>query len=469
MSPRRLRLALVLSPLLTGCVAAPAPAQSAVDPQVLARAWDAERLPLPPAPLVRHADVLRLIEQLKTADGSLFQVERIGASVEDRSLNHIWFGNGPLHVLLWSQMHGDEPTATSALFDVCTYIARHRVEPHVAQILERLTVHMVPMVNPDGAERWTRRNAQGLDINRDAALLQSPEARALKALRDRLEPAVGFNLHNQNWRTSVGAPPQPAAISLLAVASDEALSDTPQRVLAKKTAAVVRQAIEPFARGQIGRYDETFNVRAFGDNFSRAGTGVVLIETGPWPGPEPDRALVRINFVAIFSALEALASGSVDRADPELYTTLPENDSNLFHTIVKGGTIWPGTGVAPFKGDIGLGATRVVRQTKAGREIQWVSSIQELGDMRVYGALETIDAEGLVVAPRITDADIGQVISLPEASPASPSNGDSSEPSERGPASRPFIGLGQPAELLLLEPQSTPGRYRVRQIVVVGP
>jgi hypothetical protein len=468
MWPRRLCLALVLCLLVTGCVASPA-AQSALDPQALARAWDAERLPLPAAPLVRHADVLGLIDKLKSADERLFQVEQVGTSVEGRSLNHIWFGRGPMHVLLWSQMHGDEPTATSALFDVCTYIARHRSEPHVSQILERLTVHMVPMVNPDGAERWTRRNAQGLDINRDAVLLQSPEARALKALRDRLEPAVGFNLHNQNWRTSVGTPPQPAAISLLAVASDEALSDTPQRVLAKKTAAVVRQAIEPFARGRMGRYDETFNARAFGDNFSRAGTGVVLIETGPWPGSEPDRALVRINFVAIFSALQALASGSVDHADPELYTTLPENDSNLFHTIVKGGTIWPGTSVAPFKGDVGLRGTRVVRQTKTGREIQWVSSIEELGDMRVYGALETIDAEGLMVAPRLADAEVGQVISLPEASRANQSNGDSSDRSERKSESRPFIGVGQPAELLLLEPQSTPGRYRVRQLVKVDP
>ncbi|MGH9162727.1 MAG: M14 family zinc carboxypeptidase, partial [Vicinamibacteraceae bacterium] len=467
MLSRRCRLALVVWPLLTGCEASPA-AQSAPDPQMLARAWDAEHLPLPPAPLVRHADVLDLIEKLKSTDGSLFQVEQIGKSVEGRSLNHIWFGRGPMHVLLWSQMHGDEPTATSALFDVCTYIARHRSEPQVSQMLERLTVHMVPMVNPDGAERWTRRNAQGLDVNRDAVLLQSPEARALKTLRNRLEPAVGFNLHNQNWGTSVGTPPQPAAISVLAVASDEAVSDTPQRVLAKKTAAVVRQAIEPFARGRMGRYDETFNVRAFGDNFSRAGTGVVLIETGPWPGAEPDRALVRINFVAIVSALDALASGSVERADPELYTTLPENDSNLFHTIVKGGTIWPGTGVAPFKGDVGLRGTRVVRQTKRGREIRWASSIEELGDMRVYGALETIDAEGLVVAPRISDAEVGQVISLPEASRVKRSNGDSSDQSERGSKSRPFIGVGQPAELLLLEPQSAPGRYRVRQVVEVG-
>ena len=55
-------------------------------------------------------------------------MEQIGQSVEGRSINHVWFGDGPMHVLLWSQMHGDEPTATSALLDILHMIAGHRAE-----------------------------------------------------------------------------------------------------------------------------------------------------------------------------------------------------------------------------------------------------------------------------------------------------------------------------------------------------
>ena len=62
-------------------------------------------------------------------------------------------------------------------------------DPPVRGILSSLTLHFVPMLNPDGAERFQRRNAQGIDINRDALRLQTPEGRALKAVRDRAAAA----------------------------------------------------------------------------------------------------------------------------------------------------------------------------------------------------------------------------------------------------------------------------------------
>ena len=418
-------------------------------PVPLAVAWNTEHVSWARPPLIRHADVEARLKEAVAASAGLFQLEEIGRSVEGRSIAHLWFGRGPLHVLLWSQMHGDEPTATAALFDVFEQFRRHRDEPAHALILDSLTIHAVPMLNPDGAERFQRRNAQGLDINRDALRLQTPEGRALKALRDRLNAPVGFNLHNQGWRTSAGKTGQPASISLLSVASDEARTESPGRLLTTQLCALIRDALEPLAPGRIARYDDEFEVRAFGDNLTKWGTSVVLIETGPWPAAEPDPYLVRLNFVALMTALDGLATGRVKQADRQRYDTLPFNETNLFYLLVRNATVIPGTGVSPFTADIGIVAARSVRTEGGKRETRLTARIEDLGDLHTMGALESVDATGLFVAPLWDPAmKAGDVVALPDFA------------ARRAPR---VIAPGEPAELVILGREGE--RYRVERVV----
>jgi hypothetical protein len=438
------------APKRPAAVAPVAPAPPAgFTPVQLAVAWNNERVSWERPPLIRPADVEARLKELRASAPDLFQLEEIGRSVEGRSINHIWLGRGPFHVLLWSQMHGDEPTATSALFDVLDQFRRHRDNPAHAQILDALTIHAVPMLNPDGAERFQRRNAQGIDINRDALRLQTPEGRALKALRDRLNPTVGFNLHNQGWRTSAGKTGQPAAISLLSVAFDEPRTESPGRVLTKQLCALIRDALEPLAPGRIARYDDEFEVRAFGDNLTKWGTSVVLIETGPWPAAEPDPYLVRLNFVALMTALAGLATGRVKQADVQRYETLPINETDLFYLLIRNATVVPGTGVAPFLADIGIVANRGVRTTDGKRDARLSARIEDLGDLHTASALESVDATGLFVAPLWDPAmKTGDVVTLPDFAAR--------------PAPR-VIATGEPAALVLLRREGE--RYRVERLI----
>jgi hypothetical protein len=413
----------------------------------LATLWTAGHLRMPLPPLVRHADVETAIARAIADGNGLVSDETIGRSVEGRAIHHVTIGRGPFGVLLWSQMHGDEPSATVALFDLLAYLSRHRDDAGVIRLLDRLTLHLVPMVNPDGAERFERRNAQGIDINRDALRLQTPEGRALKALRDRLAPSLGFNLHNQNWRTSVGTPPRPAAMSLLAVAYDEARSENAGRRLAKRVCAVIRDAVEPLAPGMIGRYDDAFEVRAFGDNITRWGTPVVLIETGPFPSRTPDAALVQMNFVALVQALEAVASGRVHHADPDRYETLPMNASSLLFTRITGARIAT-PGIEPFVADIGIGASRAVSGAGRARRLGWSARIEDVGDLRVYGAIEEIDGTDLIAMPLDNRPFAeGEVIELPTRR-----------------AARDRIAVGERGAIVLLSPLEG-RRYKVVRIV----
>ena len=184
-------------------------------------------------------------------------------------------------------------------------------------------------------------------------------------------------------------------------------------------------------------------------------TPVVLIETGPFPASEPDPLLVRLNFIAIVSALDALATGSVDKADPKRYESLPMNETRLFYVLVKDATVLAGTGVPPFKADIGIAANRRVRVIEGQRQLMIQANINDLGDLRTHAGLRTIDAHSLVVAP-LWDASLkeGQEVDLPDWSKA---------PSAR------TIAPGQPGEIVLLravnDPSRPPSRYVVETIL----
>ncbi|MET0556875.1 MAG: M14 family zinc carboxypeptidase, partial [Vicinamibacteria bacterium] len=280
----------------------------ALVPAALWEAWPVHRFVPTAAPCLRHAELVERLGALQARYPQDVALEEIGRSVEGRSVRQLTVGRGPRTILLWSQMHGDEPSATPALLDAVAFLLAHRSDPDAAAILERLKLIVVPMLNPDGAERYQRRNAQAIDINRDALNLATPEGRLLKAVRDRHQPELGFNLHDQNRRTSVGDTRVLASVALLAVSGDAAGTVTAGRLRAKRACTAIAAAVEPFFPGAVSRYDEDWSPRAFGDNITAWGTPVVLIESGGLAPGRPVTDLTRMNFVALLTTLAGLAA-----------------------------------------------------------------------------------------------------------------------------------------------------------------
>ena len=267
------------------------------------------------------------------------RVATVGASIQGRALRAVTFGSGPTTVLLWSQMHGDESTASMSLADIFAWLAAEGDDARRNRIARELTVVFVPMLNPDGAEQFERENAVGIDINRDARRLSSPEARALKALRDSIEPAFGFNLHDQSARIRVGRTGEQAAISLLAPAYDAERNYNAVRSRARLVAATIVEALSPPLEGRVAKYDDTFNPRAFGDLIQQWGTSTVLIESGAMAGDPEKQQLRAHNVVAILAALDAIATGAYRDADPDAYESLPFNAGGAYDVLMMGGSI----------------------------------------------------------------------------------------------------------------------------------
>lgn len=274
-----------------------------------------------------------------------FAVETIGQSAEGRPLRHVQWGQGPTHVLMWSQMHGDESTATMALADLVAWLGSGKDASGAQAALSReLTIHLVPILNPDGAARFERRNAQGIDLNRDAAALASPEARALKSLRDRIQPAFGFNLHDQRPGYRVGDSDRQTAIALLAPPADASANLTPVRRRAMGVATRIAEVLDPGLHGRLARWDDSFNPRAFGDLMQQWGTSTVLIEAGGIEGDPEKQQLRRATFVALLAGLSAIYNGpysygrlSLD--DHAAYTDLPENGKVWDDLLLEGATV----------------------------------------------------------------------------------------------------------------------------------
>ncbi|MEP6833022.1 MAG: M14 metallopeptidase family protein [Gemmatimonas sp.] len=323
---------------------------------------------------------------------STLKVTKFGESLQGRALNAITVGSGPTTVLLWSQMHGDESTATMTLADMLAWFGSRTRERDVLRDLltNRLTIVMVPMLNPDGAEMFQRENAMGIDVNRDARRLSTPEARALKALRDSISPSFGFNLHDQNGRTLGSTSGRQVGIALLAPAADEARSYGPTRATARLVAARMRTVLEREIPGRVAKYDDAFNPRAFGDLIQQWGTSTVLIESGALPNDPEKQKLRAVNMVAILTALEAIATGGYRAANPDAYESLPVNAGSAVDLVITGARlVLPGE--QPMLVDIAINYEDALKKGRA--------RVREVGDLAAVTALDTINATGLYLHP----------------------------------------------------------------------
>jgi len=375
----------------------------AFSPQALWDAWPERRFLATAAPCLRHADLVARLRELAARQPGRLALESVGRSVEGREIQLVTLGRGPRRVMLWSQMHGDEASATPALVDVVATLLSVDAPEH-RLILERLTLLVVPMLNPDGASRYARRNSQAIDINRDALHLASPEGRLLKGLRDRFEPELGFNLHDQNRRTTVGETGVLASIALLAVSGDAKGTLTPGRARAKRVCSRVARTLAPFVPGGIARYDEDWNPRAFGDNLTAWGTPVVLIETGGLPPGRSYADLTRLNYVALLTALHGLAKDDLAGEDAKLYEGLARNaDGRYVDVILEGGRILQPPGSEPYRADVAFDVLDddPLLATCPDPGAPGPSRIREVGDGRLLAAARRRSTADRLLTPAL--------------------------------------------------------------------
>ncbi|MCJ7466453.1 MAG: peptidase M14 [Maribacter sp.] len=342
---------------------------------------------------IKYQDLQPLIA--KYQGNPKFKVNVVGKSIEGRNLYLISIGTGKTNVFLWSQMHGDEPTATQAMFDIFNFLDSEDFKSEKHEIFDHLTLHFLPMLNPDGAEVFQRRNRLGIDINRDAISLQSPEAQTLKRVRDSLQADFGFNLHDQSTYYNAELTDKPATISYLAPAYNYEKDINVVRGNAMKVIVFMNAIIQKYAPGQVGRYNDDFEPRAFGDNIQKWGTSAILIESGGYTNDSEKQQIRKLNYVSILSAIYTIAMNNYNEIPLEAYEKIPENDRKLFDLKINNIT-YDLLGKA-YRLDLGINRTEV---DKPGNFDFWYSSrIIDQGDLSTYYGYKTFDATDFTVKP----------------------------------------------------------------------
>ena len=276
---------------------------------------------------------LENIEPLLQQLNSNNQVSVIGKSVLEKPIYKYQIGVGETRIFLWSQMHGNESTTTKALFDFLNLL---NSDSELAnQLLSTFTFCCIPILNPDGATLYTRENANKIDLNRDSQNLTQPESRVLRETFESFEPHYCFNLHDQRTIFGVGSTGKPATLSFLAPSYNEEREINDSRLKAINLIAGTNDVLQQYIPGQVGRFDDSFNINCIGDTFQYLGVPTVLFEAGHFPNDYQREETRKYVFMALVSSFTILSENDIVSNGINKYLNISQNKVVFYDLMYK--------------------------------------------------------------------------------------------------------------------------------------
>jgi hypothetical protein len=291
--------------------------------------------------------------------------------------------SGKTRILIESQIHGGEPLGTEAVVFLMQQLATSG-NPDILNILDKLTIWIIPRLNPDGGahevngelrprrhnhQTWTpeewgipsespapwyyrsRITPPGYDINRDfspdldfvlgpatANLLPgnsrdpgffvTSEARAVRDVYKELLPDVFIDLHHRGSNTVSETDNSLCTLQVIAqvtAGTSEYPLDPAVLALSKQINAYVYQILNekgesPF--GSITRYPDVELPGTALGSFTLNGSAIMLYEVRS-VAQKSNGMLIKQSVEGLMETFKGLADGSVYEVDPDLYDQIP--------------------------------------------------------------------------------------------------------------------------------------------------
>lgn len=333
---------------------------------------------------LKHADKQMLFAKVN------YKSVHLGDSEAGRSVEEYMWGNGSRGMIAWSQMHGNEATATYALHDLLLFIRENEGEEWLERIKSRIHLRVIPMVNPDGAERWSRRTDLNIDPNRDAVALQAKET---AMLMDRIKASgaeVAFNLHDQRNMFHLEKTSESAVISFLAPSADYERSVNGTRRKSMNWISHLQKKLKEVHAPGAGKYTDEFYPTAFGENVQKLGIPTILIESGASVN-DADRLQARkLNFYLLLEAMYVLADSVVlDSYTEAEYRAIPLNDNKQWDVLLRNVKIG-----SEGQAKVDLGVRFNYFPNEETGKLDYRAVIGDIGDLSNHCALESVDMDG---------------------------------------------------------------------------
>ena len=263
----------------------------------------------------------------------IFHITKIGFSVQNKPIYQVKIGNGKTKIMMWSQMHGNEPTTTKALFDFFNFMASD--SDLAQQIKNQYTLLCIPILNPDGAFAYTRENANKVDLNRDALEATQPEMQVLHDVFKRFKPNYCFNLHDQRTIFGTQGFNLPATVSFLAPAFNKERTYNEVRLKAIHIINKMNSALQYYIPNQIGRFDDGYNVNCTGDYFTTQNIPTILFEAGYFQNDYARDESRKFIFIALLSSFSLNNENVIVDNELSNYLNIPQNNKCFYDIIYK--------------------------------------------------------------------------------------------------------------------------------------
>lgn len=279
----------------------------------------------------RYITNFRLESFLENLDEDIFKVAVAGKSVLQKNIYRVDFGTGNFKILLWSQMHGNETTTTKSVFNFLEKLN----ESKKAEWLNFFSFTFLPILNPDGAEAFTRVNANNIDLNRDSVDLSQTESQLLRSVFNEVKPNLALNMHDQRSIFSAGSNPNPATLSFLAPAFNEMCDINDVRTFAMQLIANMNDVLKNHAPDNIGRFDDSFNINCIGDMFTHLKVPTILFEAGFASNDYQRKQAEKLVDISLVTLLNSIISQEYKKFSVDDYLQIPENEKNFVDLIIQ--------------------------------------------------------------------------------------------------------------------------------------